>query len=264
MYQAHWGLRESPFRSSRDVRYFYESPMHDEALSRLHYLVENHRRVGLLVGPRGTGKSLLLDVFRQQLRRQGADVAEASALGTSERDLLWLLADSLRLNPQGDADTFRLWRSITDCVVELRYQRRPVVLLVDDVDRAGDDVKRLCLRLAQIDPSPDSLVTLVLSVAEERRLGRTLLELCDLRIDLDPWDADDTAGYLSASVANAGRTDPIFDLAATQRIHALAQGIPRRVSQLAELSLVAGAGKLLTTVDEATVESAYRELFAGA
>jgi type II secretory pathway predicted ATPase ExeA len=264
MYRAHWGLRESPFRSSPCARYFYESPVHDEALSRLHYLIENRRRVGLLVGPRGSGKTLLFDVFRQQMRKQGAEVAEVCAIGARERDLLWSLAESLRLSPRDDAETFSLWRMLSDCIVELRYQQRPVALLVDDADRAGDDVRRLCLRLAQIDPSPSAMVTLILSVADERRLGRSLLELCDLRIDLDPWEADDTAGYLNACVAHAGRAEPIFDLAATQRIHMLAQGIPRRVSQLAELALLAGAGKRLESVDEETVESAYRELFAGA
>ena len=63
MYQKYWGLRESPFRSGRARRRFYNSPTHDEALSRLHFLVEQHYRMGLLVGPSGSGKSLLLNVF---------------------------------------------------------------------------------------------------------------------------------------------------------------------------------------------------------
>jgi type II secretory pathway predicted ATPase ExeA len=260
MYQSHWGLSESPFRGSRDVRYFYQSPVHDEALARLHYLVENHRRAGLLAGPAGSGKSLVLEVLRRQLRRQGTEVARACALGAGERELLWSLADDLRLNPRPDADTFALWRVVADCVTELRYQRRDAVLLVDDVDRGGEDVRRLCQRLTQIDPAPDSRLTLVLTAIDPRRLGRSLLGLCDLRIELDPWDADETAGYLSASLSHAGRVAPIFDPAASRRIHALAQGIPRRVGQLAELALVAGAGKGLSSIDEDTVESAYREL----
>lgn len=43
MYQAHWGLRESPFRGLLDPKFFYQSPTHEEALARLHFLVEQRR-----------------------------------------------------------------------------------------------------------------------------------------------------------------------------------------------------------------------------
>lgn len=263
MYQAHWRLQESPFLAMRDARFFYENPVHNEALARLHYLVENRRRVGLLLGPAGSGKSLLMDVFARQLREQGEDAAAAGALGVGQRELLWTLAAELKLNPDVNAETFTLWRAISDCVTELRYQQRSLVLLIDDVDRAGDDVRRLCQRLSQLDPSTDARLTLVLSAGDARHLGRSLLGLCDLRIDVDPWEPEDTAGYLLASTTRAGREEAIFDLSAAQRLHTLAAGIPRRVTQLAELSLVAGAGKGLECINEDTVESAYRELFAG-
>ena len=73
MYQAHWGLQESPFRGDLDPKSFYQSPTHEEALARLSFLVGQHRRLGLLVGPSGSGKSLLLEVFAQQLRRRKRD-----------------------------------------------------------------------------------------------------------------------------------------------------------------------------------------------
>ena len=75
MYESHWGLRESPFRGLADPRYFYCSPTHDEALARLSFLVENHRRLGLLLGVPGNGKTLLLNVFGRQLRASGCQVA---------------------------------------------------------------------------------------------------------------------------------------------------------------------------------------------
>jgi type II secretory pathway predicted ATPase ExeA len=81
MYQAPWGLEQSPFRSCLDPRFFYRSPTHEEALSRLHFLVEQRRRVGLLMGPAGSGKSLLLEVFAEQLRQKGLPVAKVNLLG---------------------------------------------------------------------------------------------------------------------------------------------------------------------------------------
>ena len=47
---------------------------------------------------------------------------------------------------------------------------------------------------------------------------------------------------------------------ATTRLYELSCGVPRRVAQLADLALLAGAGLELEQVDAATVESAYQEL----
>ena len=63
MYQQYWGLRESPFRGSLDVAQFFATPNHDEALARLHFLVDGRRRLGLVAGKFGIGKSLLLEFF---------------------------------------------------------------------------------------------------------------------------------------------------------------------------------------------------------
>jgi hypothetical protein len=44
------------------------------------------------------------------------------------------------------------------------------------------------------------------------------------------------------------------------RLHDLCDGIPRRVNQLANLALLAGAGRKLTLIDTDTVDSVYHEL----
>ena len=58
MYESHWGLSESPFASRPSTKWFHESPVHDEALARLFYLIEQRRGFGLLSGSSGTGKTL--------------------------------------------------------------------------------------------------------------------------------------------------------------------------------------------------------------
>ena len=93
-----------------------------------------------------------------------------------------------------------------------------------------------------------------------RRLGESLLERTELRIDIEPWSPTDTEDYVRASLARAGRESPLFDAPAIRRLHQLGDGIPRRITQLADLALLAGAGQQLDAIDEATVESVYHEL----
>jgi len=69
MFESYWGLTESPFANRQDVRWFHESPVHEEALARLFYVIEQRRGLGLLTGGSGAGKSLLLKVIGHQVRR---------------------------------------------------------------------------------------------------------------------------------------------------------------------------------------------------
>ena len=262
MYQAHWGLKESPFRGLLDPKFFYQSPVHDEALARLQFLVQEQRRLGLLIGPSGSGKSLLLGVFAEQLRRNARPVAKLSLLGVEPAEMLWLLATGWGLSLDPTPSLPMLWRAVTDRLIEYRYQRLEAVVLLDDVDRADHQMLRHVTRLARFDLSPRTRLTLVLAGRNEgmASLDERLLDLAELRIDVEPWAPADTGDFVSTSLAKAGRRSPVFDEPAVTRLHELSKGVPRRVSQLADLALLAGAGQELEHIDAEVVDDVYREL----
>jgi type II secretory pathway predicted ATPase ExeA len=262
MYHEHWGLSESPFRGWLNPKYFYQSPIHEEALARLHFLVEQRHRLGLLIGDAGVGKSLLLEVFASRMRSRGCLVAHVSALGVSSVEYLAQVALKFGWNPERQATTPALWRMVTDRIVAFRYQQLDTVLLVDDADRASRDLVLQLTRLVQFDLSPESRFTVVLAGQCGRMgwLGSGLLDMAELRIDLEAWDPDDTAGYVKAALTRAGGRAAIFADDALAKIHDLAHGVPRRVMQLADLALAAGAGMQLDVIDVQTVESTCNEL----
>ena len=262
MYQSHWGLQQSPFRDSFDLQSFYQSPTHEEALARLHFLVEQRRRMGLLLGPEGSGKSLLLEILASQLRRHGPVVARVNLTGISGDEMLWSLAAQFGRSLDRCDSTPVLWRALSDRLAAFRYQLVDAVILIDDADRAGNSVVPHLIRLAKLESAPQPRLTLIL--AGDRltigRLGDTLLGLSELRIDLTAWQPDDIAGYLDSSLRQAGGSSNMFDEPAIARLYELSHGIPRQVRLLADLSLVAGAGRHLQTIDADVVESVYHEL----
>lgn len=262
MYQSYWGLGQAPFRGNLDPRFFHQGPTHEEALARLQFLVEEHRTLGLLLGEAGTGKSLILEIFARSLGHVGRQSAKLSLTGLDPHGFLWQLAGQLGIESASTATSFALTRAVTDHIAANRYQQRATILLLDDADTARAEVSDQIAWLAQLDTSRDARLTMVLAAQPERlyKLDTRLLELADLRIDLEGWDADDTAAFVKQALANAGRTTPIFSEAALARLHELTGGIPRRIKQLADLALLAGAGGNMAQIEPSTIDSVYQEL----
>lgn len=263
-YRRHWGIATSPFRCRPEANGFYESPMYEEALARLEFLVEEQRRLGLLLGPAGSGKSLVLSVFASRMGIMGRAAPHLSLAGVAPEEFPELLAGGLGLILPCRYSVAAMWRRIEDRLAEFRYQQTAVVVLLDDADAARADVLAQVTRLAKIDSRPDSRLTIVLAAqpAGLANLPEGLLEMADLRIDLGAWEPADTAQFIQTALAKAGRSAPAFCESAIARLHELSGGIPRKVSQLADLALVAGAGRRLSAIDAETVESACLELGA--
>ena len=257
--ETYWGLRESPFRSLNERKYFFASPTHTEALARLQFLLQQQRSLGVLSGAEGMGKSLLLKVFAHELRQSGAAACSANLLGMEPTDFAWSLAADLGTNPRTADSSFVLWRRIADRLHENRCQGQTTVLLLDDADQALHDVLIHVLRLLKSHPGA---VTIILAVDESRlsRLGGDLLQLAELRIRLEPWDQHDVGAYLRTTLERAGRTQNPFEDTAVVRLQELSNGIPRWVAQCAELSLASGAAQRLETIPADIVEAVHQEL----
>ncbi len=263
MYQAYWGLTQSPFRGHLDPRAFYQGPFQEEALARLHFLVDEHRTLGFLLGDSGTGKSMLLEVFAKQIGVIQREHALINLMGTDRSEFLWLLTGQLGASNVASATSpFALYRNLSDHILANRFQKIETILLLDDADEADEEVLEEILRLSTLSQTHDALLTIVLTARPDRlrRLGSRLLELAELRVDIDPWERDDTAAFIKQALAAAGRSTPIFGEAAMDRIHELSGGVPRRVKQLADFALLAGAGANQAQIEAELIDTVFQEV----
>lgn len=262
MYLNHWKLRHSPFQRAASVDGFYEGSVQEEALARLKFLVQFRRPLGVLVGPSGSGKSLVLDVFAQRLQLEAKPFVRLGLQGADWREFLWQLAAKLDLNPSLEAGEFLLWRKIKDYFAQIQAAERDMVLILDDVDDTAPECQLGLVRLLAANRCLESRLTMVVATRPETvgQLSPRLLELAELRVQLDPMPLADVASYLYHHLSLAGREESAFSNAAIVRLQEISGGLPRKLNHLAELSLVAAASQGLACVDTEVVDGAAREM----
>jgi type II secretory pathway predicted ATPase ExeA len=260
MVHLDWELSESLATS------LFRSEKHEEALARLHYLVEQQHRVGLVLGEPGSGKSLLLSVFAASCRRERATVVRQNLTAVDGDEFPGLLASGLGITATAEHGNSRIWRAVADRLVENCYQKRPTVVLLDDAGIASDEVLQQVIRLIHLDGSRPVPLTVVLA-AEPRRLQQIpelLRDRAGLRIELQPWEAAETGDFIAAYVAEAAECSAVFSQEAVRRVQELTQGVPARVQRLVDLALLAASVDGVDAIDVDTVDAVCDQLTLGA
>lgn len=265
MYEQYWGLTCSPFPTGIGEGWFYESPTHEEGLARLDFLLEQRRRCGVLTGEKGTGKSSLLAILSRQLRRSQRQAAVIDACGLSGDQLLCQLVDALHLSPIDTNRPYLQWRSVRDHLHGLARSRQQTVLMFDHFNHRDTDCTRTIEQLLHLGDAGDRWHTVIVAVdtSTPAPLTASFFQLADLRIHLTPFDQRETSYYVYQSLTEAGAERELFEPAALEAVFGLSAGVPRRINQICELSLLAGMFDEQRTIDAETVISAAEHLPLG-
>ena len=264
MIETYWGLTGSPFHPAGGIPWFHESPVHEEALARLYFVLEERRPLALLRGAEGTGKTLLLSVLADELRRTQRQVIAIDLLGLGPDELAWKLAAGLQLGPDDDAPPLRLWRMMGDSIRGLQASRQPAVVLLDHLDRGHSGCATAIERLLALDRGPTRCLTVIAATrgTDGATAHAALARHADLRIELPALDRAQTSEYVAAALRQAGAGRTLFEPAALETLYRETGGIPRDINRLCELALIAARGDERREVDAAVIESAAAELQA--
>lgn len=263
----YWKLEQRPFETTWDTRFFFQSRDHDEALSRLGFLVgEQTMLMGMLTGEIGCGKTLTRAVFTDRLdpQRFRVVVQENSAFTFTEM-LGSIVADldpgSSSLGPSKHARYTRLERVVT----KLQSEGRHLVLIFDEAQEMSSSTLNELKLLSNLNGAGVNFLTIILVGQPELRDMVAKLpainQRISLRFHLNPLDQEETGNYLRHRLRVAGHpSGDLFPGDAIERAHQVSLGIPREVNRIAKLALEFAWVKELSKVTLDAVEAVIRDL----
>ncbi len=254
-----WGATAMPFGAAVPKPYAADS--FQQARHRLEQLVAV-RACGLLHGPNGVGKSLLIQHFLSSLpdkRFKPLVVAHSSVTGT---DLLRLLCAELGQNA-------RMRRSDNVLLIRQGWQQLerlwPVVVIDEAQNLSATALEEV--RLLSCDRRDTQPPFSLLLVGDEQLLPRLqmglnapLLARLSFCLRLTLWTANELAAYVQARLQEVGIHANPFDAAALQLLIRAGNGLPRLLNHLAQRALEEAAGQNSRAVTAAHVQRALELL----
>lgn len=262
MYEAHFDLRQRPFRPTPDADCWYPATTHETALARLLNGIAADDALLLLTGEPGTGKTLLC---HRLLDRLGPDTASAFLTNSHVGDRIGLLQAilfELSLPYEGRSpQEMRL--ALTEFLLANYGAGRRALVLVDEAQHLTTDLLEELRLLSNLESSQGRAVQVLLvgqpALLEmlRRRELTAVHQRIAVRARLEPLDVHESADYLLHQLrAAGGRPEQIITDEALTVLARGCQGVARLLNQVAHQALTLACETSAPQVDaEAALEA---------
>lgn len=213
---------------------FLLAPEHEECWSRLLFVIEQQRRVGLVTGAAEVGKSSLL----RAVTAEAASQIEArwhclDASGLSATEFACQLAEACDAGGGSGSE----WQAVEDWLWGAAAAQFRSYWIIDHADQAQDDLAPALRRLIRLFEQTHAPATLLVSAREWGSLS-TVRDLADLWCNLPAWDLETTRRFLQRH-RPPSETHAWFSADSEQAVFDCTQGVAGRIRRLSELCSLA-------------------------
>lgn len=265
MYCDYFKLRDYPFLSTADRRFFYLSEGQARAKEYLKYLLVIRDGIVVVTGEPGVGKSVLLD---QVIHSLPDKVQKAYLQQTliSVEELLLSICMQLGCIPERKTKA-ELFSALHDYAMDQHMALSPVLLVIDEAQNLNPLVLEEIRLLANLEMFGRKLIQVILMGQPELALNITalpndgFLQLVRLNHHVEPLSREEISDYIDYRLYVAGNDGRLmFPRELLDGIICYTGGVPRLINQLCDMMLVTAFINHTNTIDTHCLHNAIHKL----
>jgi len=266
MYDIYFGFDKRPFASAPQIDQYFPGTAIEAARLTLTRCIERCEGVGMVVGPSGTGKSLLCLMLADQFRDAFKVALLSSGRLSTRRNLLQVILYELG-RPYRKMDEGELRLALIDYLTADEDCPQGMVLLVDEAHtlplRLLDEI-RMLTNIAR-DGQPRVRLVLAGSSLLEERFASPKLDSFNQRLVarcyLESFNRDETQQYIHAQIETAGGSpEKVFAAEACQSVYQATDGVPRLINQVCDHAMLLAYVNGWRRLEAAHIEEAWADL----
>ena len=258
MYEAHFGLSRKPFATYPEPDMMYWAEGHKMARTMLVYGLTATNGIVVITGEIGSGKTTLLSDIVE--RNESGHVLGRlnGAIGLGNDVPSWVLY-AFGIDT-GTVSATTSMSQLTEFMRQVQSRGRKAVLFVDEAQLLPEAVIEELRLLADIQIGPTPVLQLVMLGQPElaNKLNRPNLLQFRQRIvshyHLKAFAPHETKEFVIFRLHRAGGQESLFTPDAVDSLHALTDGIPRRINKLCDTAFVYAYAQGMERVTKDVIE----------
>ena len=269
-YLSYFNLKEEPFSTTANPRFFYQSPIHSMALGKTEFTVDAKKGLTIVFGDTGYGKSTLARLLHGKFLDKGyVSVLITNPNYPTTNSLLRTIIQEFQL-----PKTSKAFKENLDIFKEYLFQQavvnnKTVVLIIDEAQTLRIPLLELLRQIINYETNDMKLLQLVLFSQEQLRaklahpLARNFRSRIALASTLEAMGQREHAEMIDFRwrVASGNQEHP-FTPDALEAVYVYSKGMPREACIIADNALLAAFLTGKRSVDKETVDAAYQDRVA--
>lgn len=267
MYETFYQLKLRPFTLAPNPDFLYRGETHRLAMATLEYGILNEAGFVVLTGMPGMGKTTLLQQLLAEHQQHFTTGLITHTHGGMDSLVPWIL---LAFGVDGGSlDKLQAFHAFEQFLAKEAVARRRVLLIVDEAQNLDPELLEELRLLSNLNKDKAPILQIILSGQPDLRhlLQRKDLTQFAQRVlvdySLEPFQEEDSLGYIAHRLRVAGRETPLFTSHACWMIHRLTGGIPRLINQLCDTALTYGFAEQTPFLSSKTVAQAAKDRSKG-
>ena len=261
MYELFYGLNRRPFRMSPDLESFCLSQSHKRAMAHLHYGLQQTEGFVVLTGLAGSGKTLLLSILIEELKKQNVCVAHVRDAMSDDNELLPSILAAFN-KPIFEYQLRALISQLEAYLLSKAEAGQRSIVVIDEAQNLTQrnlQILRLLTNLQyknqavlQVILVGDSSLDEIISDPKNHLLRQRIV----MSYQMSPMVVEDTKKYIHHRLSCAGwKSDPEIQEDVYVIIHQLSNGFPGEINRLCDRLLMQGMLQQKHSIAGADVEN---------
>jgi general secretion pathway protein A len=265
-YLEYYSLKEHPFSNVVDSRFYYNSPLHSDALIKLKYAVDTRKGLSVVIGGIGTGKTTLARRFLEEMEESAFEAALLVVVHSSVSSEWLFKKFALQLGVKDvKDDKVELLTQIYRRLYEIIEEDKKAVVMIDEVQMLNSkEIMEEFRGLLNMESSEGKMLNIIFfglpELEEVLSLDEPLKQRVAVKINLKEFSEKDTTDYIKHRLHVAGCQTDIFTEEAINLVYQATNGIPRLINAVCDNALLEGYLEKANIIDASTIRTVAVDL----